>query len=137
MPRHKKHRSPQKMAPAHSAIGPRSWQAPFGLALILLATGLVYLPAVNGGLLLDDDSHITKPELQSVGGLYRIWFEVGATYQYYPLLHSAFWFEHKLWNDSVLGYHLVTLLWHMLAVSLVYLILVRLKIPGALLAAAI
>ncbi len=45
--------------------------------------------------------------------------------------------EHKLWNDSVLGYHAVTLLWHMLAVSLVYCILVRLKIPGALLAAAI
>jgi tetratricopeptide (TPR) repeat protein len=52
-------------------------------------------------------------------------------------LHSAFWFEHKLWNDSVLGYHLVTLLWHMLAVCLVYFNLIRLKIPGALLAAAI
>ena len=90
------------------------------MALILLATGLVYLPALNGGMLLDDDSHITKPELRSIGGLYRIWFEVGATHQYYPLLHSAFWFEHKLWGDSVLGYHLVTLLWHMLAVSLVY-----------------
>jgi tetratricopeptide (TPR) repeat protein len=62
---------------------------------------------------------------------------VGATFQYYPLLYSAFWLEHKLWNDSVLGYHLVTLLWHMLAVSLLYSILIRLKIPGALLAAAI
>jgi tetratricopeptide (TPR) repeat protein len=107
------------------------------LALILLATGLVYLPALNGGMLLDDDSHITAPQLQSIGGLYRIWFELGATYQYYPLLHSAFWLEHKLWGDSVLGYHLVTLLWHMLAVSLVYCILVTLRIPGALLAAAI
>ena len=92
-----------------------------GLALILLATGLVYLPALNGGVLWDDDEHITKPELQSIGGLYRIWFEVGATQQYYPLLYSAFWFEHKLWGDSVLGYHVVTLLWHMLAVVLVYL----------------
>ena len=105
--------------------------------LILLTVFLVYLPALNGGLLLDDDSHITKPELQSIGGLYRIWFEVGATYQYYPLLHSAFWFEHKLWDDSVLGYHVVTLLWHMTSVVLLYLILTRLKIPGALLAAAI
>ena len=60
-----------------------------------------------------------------------------ATQQYYPLLHSIFWLEHKLWGDSTLGYHLVNLLWHLSAVSLFYLILVRLKIPGALLAAAI
>jgi tetratricopeptide (TPR) repeat protein len=107
------------------------------LLLVLLTVFLVYLPALNGGLLLDDDSHITKPELQSIGGLYRIWFEVGATYQYYPLLHSAFWFEHMLWNDSALGYHAVTLLWHMTSVVLLYLILTRLRIPGALLAVAI
>jgi tetratricopeptide (TPR) repeat protein len=113
------------------------WHVPVGLVLVLLTVFLVYLPALNGGLLLDDDSHITRPELQTIGGLYRIWFEVGATYQYYPLLHSAFWFEHKLWGDSVVGYHTVTLLWHMLTVSLLYFILLRLKIPGALLAAAI
>jgi protein O-mannosyl-transferase len=112
------------------------WQVPIVLALILLATCFVYLPALGGGMLLDDDSHITKPELRSIGGLYRIWFELGATYQYYPLLHSAFWVEHKLWGDSTLGYHLVTLLWHMTSVVLLYLILTRLKIPGALLAAA-
>src|SRR4029078_8791663 len=99
-----------------------------GLLLVLLTIGIVYLPAINGGLLLDDDSHITKPELRSIGGLYRLCFEMGATYQYYPLLHSAFWFEHKLWGDSVLGYHLVTLFWHMLAVSLVYCMLLALKI---------
>ena len=108
-----------------------------GLAVILLATVFVYWPARNGGLLLDDDSHITQPELRSIGGLYRIWFELGATYQYYPLLHSAFWIEHKLWGDSVLGYHVVNVLWHLLAVSLVYFILIKLKVPGALLATAI
>ncbi len=137
MPRNNKARSPHLSEAALSSTDRPRWHAPVGLVLVLLTVGLVYLPALNGGMLLDDDSHITKPELQSIGGLYRIWFELGATYQYYPLLHSAFWFEHKLWNDSVLGYHLVTLLWHMLAVSLVYCILVRLKIPGALLAAAI
>ena len=49
----------------------------------------------------------------------------------------AFWLEHALWGDSVRGYHVVSLLWHLISVSLVYFILVRLKIPGALLAAAI
>ena len=54
-------------------------------------------------MLWDDDAHITSPNCDRSEGLYRIWFEVGATQQYYPLLHSAFWIEHKLWGDSVLG----------------------------------
>lgn len=116
---------------------PRRSMAPVGLALILSLTFVVYMPAIHGTRLWDDDGHITRPELQSARGLYRIWFEVGATQQYYPLLHSAFWFEHKLWDDSVLGYHLVNLFWHLCAVLLFYLILVRLKIPGTLFAVAI
>src|SRR4029079_16547659 len=35
------------------------------------------------------------------------------------------------------GYHLVTLLWHMVSVVLVYFIVERLKVPGALLAAGL
>ncbi len=108
-----------------------------GLALILLLTFLAYLPAFNGRRLWDDDAHITKPGLQSLHGLYCIWFEPGATQQYYPLLHSTFWLEHQLWGDSLIGYHLVNLLWHLVAASLVYLILERLNVPGALLATAI
>ncbi len=111
--------------------------APAALLLISIVTVLVYLPAMNGKQIWDDDAHITKPDLQSVRGLSRIWFEVGATQQYYPLLHSAFWLEHKLWGDSVLGYHLVNVLWHLISITLLYLILKRLKIPGALLATAI
>src|SRR3954454_24434897 len=107
------------------------------LALILTTTFVVYLPALRGSQLWDDDAHITRPELQSFHGLSRIWLEPGATWQYYPLLHSAFWLEHKLWGDAVLGYHLVNLLWHLIAVWLAYRILDRLKIPGALLATAI
>lgn len=107
------------------------------LALILATTFLVYMPALRGTQLWDDDAHITAPELQSFQGLAQIWLEPGATWQYYPLLHSAFWLEHKLWGDAVLGYHLVNLLWHLIAVWLVYRILDRLKIPGALLATAI
>src|SRR5262245_34805928 len=107
MPRHMRSRSsPQKASAAVVESGPRPY-APIGLALILIATFLVYLPAMNGGRLWDDDAHITKPELQSLSGLYHIWFTLGATQQYYPLLHSAFWLEYQLWGDSLLGYHLV------------------------------
>ncbi len=116
------------------------YYGPIGLALILLTTFVAYLPAMKGGVVWDDNFNLTRPELQSLDGLYRIWFDPAATArysQYYPLVHTTFWLEHKLWGDAVPGYHLMNLLWHSLAVVLFYRILVRLKIPGALLAAAI
>lgn len=104
-------------------------------ALIFLAVVLAYLPALNGGFLWDDDGHVTAPALRSLGGLGRIWFEPGVTQQYYPLLHSAFWLEHHLWGDATLGYHLVNVLLHATAAGLFGLLLRRLAVPGAWLAA--
>src|SRR6059036_2878010 len=105
--------------------------------LLFAATLIAYWPALHGGMLWDDQSHITRPELQSTRGLWRIWFDLGATQQYYPLLHSAFWVEHTLWGDAVVGYHVANILLHGLAVCLLLLILRRLKVPGVALAAAI
>jgi protein O-mannosyl-transferase len=48
-------------------------------------------------MLWDDDSHLTRYALRSLHGLWRIWFHLGDTAQYYPLLHSAFWLESYLW----------------------------------------
>jgi len=103
-------------------------------ALLFFATLIAYLPALRGGLLWDDDHHITTPDLQSLHGLWRIWFDPGATQQYYPLLHSAFWIEHRIWGDSVLGYHLANVLLHATAAFLLLAILRRLSLPGAWLA---
>jgi tetratricopeptide (TPR) repeat protein len=102
---------------------------------LLAAALLAYLPSLQGGLILDDDLHITRPQLQSIGGLGRIWFDVGATQQYYPVLHTAFWLEHRLWGDAVAGYHLVNVLLHAAAAGLVVLIMRRLRLAGAWLAA--
>jgi protein O-mannosyl-transferase len=107
-----------------------------GLALILLATCWVYMPAMSGGKLIDDEGNITPPGLRSINGLYHIWFDPKNTAQYYPLLHTVFWIEHRLWGDSYWSYHLVTLLWHAANVTLIYFILKKLRVPGALLAAA-
>ena len=120
--------------PDGQTIGVKHWL--FAAALVV-AVLLVYQPAWQGGFIWDDDAHVTRPELRSWHGLYRIWFDLGATQQYYPLLHSAFWVEHKLWGDATLGYHLVNILLHAAAAVLVALILRRLAIPGAYLAAAI
>jgi tetratricopeptide (TPR) repeat protein len=100
----------------------------FGVILV------AYWPALHGGFLWDDDAHVTQPALRSLHGLWRIWFEVGATQQYYPLLHSAFWMEHRLWGDAVFGYHLTNLFLHTGAAYLVVMIVRRLDLPGAWLA---
>jgi protein O-mannosyl-transferase len=100
----------------------------FGLLLAVLLA--IYFPALHGGLLWDDDAHVTKPALRSLHGLWRIWFEVGATQQYYPVLHSAFWLEHRLWGDSVLGYHLANVVLHAAAAWLLFLVLRNLSFPA-------
>ncbi len=99
--------------------------------LLFAATVVAYWPALHGGLVWDDDAHVTRPELQSLRGLKRIWFEFGATQQYYPLLHSAFWLEHHLWGDSTFGYHLLNVVLHVTAACLFALILSELSIHGA------
>ena len=103
---------------------------------IFLVTLAAYWPAINGGFIWDDNEHVTRPALQSLRGLWRIWFELDATQQYYPVLHSAFWVEHRLWGDAPVGYHLVNILLHATAAWLFALILQRLwverVVPNAL-----
>jgi protein O-mannosyl-transferase len=134
MPYKKRNRSSRREV--QSNADGRSWNW-VGLLVILLATFVVYSPALNGKFLWDDDANVTHPDLQSPAGLYRIWFEFGATQQYYPLLHTAFWIEHQLWGDRPVGYHIISLAWHLISIVLVYAIVKRLRVPGALLAAAL
>src|SRR5207248_7296885 len=66
-----------------------------------------------------------------------IWTEPGATQQYYPVAHSAFWIEHRLWGDAVLGYHLVNIALHATSAFLLLLVLRSIGVPGAGVAAVI
>lgn len=106
-------------------------------AALGLAVLCAYFPALTGTLLWDDDQHLTPPELRSVSGLVRIWSDLGATQQYYPLLHSLFWIQHRLWGDSTLGYHLVSVLLHTLGAVLLAGVLREVGRTGAWLAAAV
>lgn len=98
---------------------------------LVAATLAAYAPALGAGFIWDDDGHVTRPDLRSLHGLWRIWFELGATQQYYPVLHTAFWFEHRLWGDAPLGYHLLNILLHAAAACLLVAVLRRLRVPGA------
>src|ERR1700722_524096 len=108
-------------------------RCPFAALAIFGATLAAYIPAMGGGMLWDDDAHITAPRLRGWDGLWRIWFHLGSTQQYYPVLHSAFWVEQRIWGDSLLGYHLVNIVLHAAAACLFALVLARARpAPGAL-----
>jgi tetratricopeptide (TPR) repeat protein len=78
----------------------------------------------------NDADYVTSPLLQSLHGLAQIWFKVGATEQYYPLLHSAFWIEHRVFGDNPIGYHLLNLLLHLGATILFAAVLLKLLAGG-------
>jgi len=124
--------------PANEAPQPKDlfpWSATWVCWLLFGVTLVAYLPALQGGFIWDDPGHVTRPDLRSFAGLLRIWFEPGATQQYYPMLHSAFWVEHNLWGDSALGYHLINVLLHAGSACLLGRLLCKLAVPGAWLAA--
>ena len=117
-------------------VSDRRFQA---VALIFAAMLLAYLPAIiKGGFVWDDHVFVTDNLLlRNVEGLRRIWLELGAMTQYYPLTYSSLWLEYHFWGLHPLGYHAVNVLLHGLNVLLLFKILRRLEVPGAWLAAAI
>lgn len=121
-----------RAAPAAANSAWLPWACWLGLFVALL---FVYGPALRGDFLWDDHGHVTRTDLQSLDGLVRIWFEIGATQQYYPVLHSAFWLEHHLWGDATVGYHLLNVALHAGSAVLFALVLFRLQVPGGWLAA--
>ena len=121
-------------APENSPGVSLRWSALL-FAALLLATVLAYRPAWHGGFVWDDDGHVTAERLRGPDGLRRIWLEPGATQQYYPALHTAFWIQYQLWGLSPTGYHLVGMTFHAIVALLVAVTLRRLRVPGAVAAA--
>jgi len=99
--------------------------------VIFLATFCAYWPVLTAGFIWDDDGYVTKPALRSLAGLGRIWWDVGATEQYYPVLHSAFWFEYHLWGATPGWYHLLNVVLQAAAACILVLLLRR-ALPGPL-----
>jgi tetratricopeptide (TPR) repeat protein len=119
--------------------GSKASAAPWlGAALVFLLAIAAHWPALRGGFIWDDDDYVTENlTLRDADGLRRIWFEIGAVPQYYPLVHTTFWLEYRLWGLQPFGYHAVNVALHGLAAVLLGLVLRRLQLRGAWLAAAI
>jgi tetratricopeptide (TPR) repeat protein len=109
------------------------------LAGLLVALTLVaYAPVLDAGFIWDDDDYVSaNPTLPAADGLRRIWLDYGATPQYYPVVHTSYWLEYRLWGLEPAGYHVVNVLLHALGALLLWRVLVALALPGAWFAAAI
>jgi tetratricopeptide (TPR) repeat protein len=106
-------------------------------ALLVLLTGMAYLPILGGGFIFDDEVLITQnPMVKAHNGLYRFWFTTEAP-DYYPLTGTLYWLEWHLWDGSATGYHMVNVLLHAVNAVLVWIVLRRLGIPAAWLAATV
>jgi Tfp pilus assembly protein PilF len=109
-----------------------------GIALIYIATLAVYVPAMRGGFIWDDDDNVTESAaLRSWDGLRRIWFEPGSTQQFYPVTHTSFWIQYQLSGPRPFPYHLLNVLLHATGAVLLWFVLKRLMVPGAWLAGSI
>jgi tetratricopeptide (TPR) repeat protein len=107
-------------------------------ALLLLALLVVYRPALDGEFLWDDADNIAKSApLREPGGLRRIWFEPGATQQYFPALHTLWWLEWRAFGDDPRGYHVVNLLLHFTAACLLARVVSLFGLPGPWFTAAL
>jgi tetratricopeptide (TPR) repeat protein len=108
-----------------------------GLFLVV-ATLIAYGPVWHAGFIWDDDTYITRnPLLTAPDGLRRIWFSLDSPSQYFPLTYTTFYVERHLWGLNPMGYHLVNLLLHAANAFLVWRVLMRLRVSGAWLAAAL
>ncbi len=146
--KNKKRRGPEKPAPpavksASASMAPASWRnadSLTALALCLLIA-VSYFPASMAGLVWDDVVLIQARTLHYWSGLWDIWFAPRTLTDfeghYWPLLYTTFWLEHKLWGLAPLGYHLTNLLLHAALTLLLWRLLLRLEVPGAVFAAAL
>jgi protein O-mannosyl-transferase len=105
------------------------------LALALAAV-LVYARTFVAGFIWDDDFYVwNNPTLKTLGGIFDIWFRPLSIPQYYPLVHTSYWLEYRLWGDHPAGYHVVNVLLHAGNAVLLWLALRRLDVPAAWLGA--
>ena len=53
-------------------------------------------------------------------GLWKFWFQPGSWVEYYPIGETVLWFQHQLWHDDTLGYHLLNVFLHIIDALLVW-----------------
>jgi len=104
--------------------------------VLAAAVCIAYLRVWHAGFIWDDDDHLTRnPCIVGPLGFGDIWTSSRAVY--YPLVLTSFWVQHALWGLAPLPYHLVNVALHAACAVLLWRVLLRLRVAGAWLGAAL
>ena len=127
-------RTPDKVTvPSNSSS--TSWLAPlFGLLIILL-TFAAYYPALQNGFIWDDDDLLMENPL-IMGPLKDVWFST-KFFDYYPLTLTSLWAEWRMFGIKPGPYHFDNILLHAISAVIFWRVLLRLRVSGAWLVAAV
>jgi len=108
-------------------------------AAVIVALGIIiYAPAFNGAWLWDDRDLIADNRLiRDPDGLWKIWLQPAAMFDFLPLKISVEWIEWRLFGEDTLGYHLVSLALHITSVFLLWRLFFKLGLRYAWLGALI
>jgi tetratricopeptide (TPR) repeat protein len=112
------------------------------LAIIVIVTALTFANSLFGDFISDDwpqianNEKITKLEYVPYYFTRGVWanteIELEDTFLYRPFFLFTLFFNHQIWGDNPFGYHLTSLLVHIMNTILVFLLLRRLLITGGL-----
>lgn len=119
------------LPPPVSAAAPSRSGRDWRLAAVVFAAVLaVYQPIWRAGFIWSDDSHVAaNSRVVGPGGFADIWADAAASDA--PLTTTTFWVLHKLCGLDPLPYHVVNVLLHAASAVLLWLVLRRLRVPGA------
>lgn len=112
----------------------------FQVAVLAVVIFMVFSGTIRNGFVWDDDDYIHKnPLLTDPNGLAKIWKSYYSpkfnpqenTPQYYPLVFTTFYLEHKLWGFHPAGYHITNVILHIGNTILLLLVLRKLGLSWA------
>ncbi|HEX8341464.1 MAG TPA: hypothetical protein VF624_11195 [Tepidisphaeraceae bacterium] len=112
---------------------------PVGALLLVTLVVACYAYTLSFQYIWDDDQYLTdNSTIRTFAGLSRIWTDIAASPQYYPVTLTSFWAEYQLlrgFNPAVS--HGINFGLHAVCAVLLLAILRHLRVPGAWLGAAV
>jgi hypothetical protein len=108
-----------------------------GVLVLVSSVLLAYIPVMQAGYVRFDDTDYIEENhlLRTTHGLQQIWTRPQAYppgVPYYPVTFTSHWAEFRLWGPKPFGYHLTNVGLHAVNAVLVWLLLRRLHVPGAM-----
>ncbi|MBF0277679.1 MAG: tetratricopeptide repeat protein [SAR324 cluster bacterium] len=105
------------------------------LLTMVSLTLIAYFPAMDAGIILDDELFFLNDPLTSASdGLEKIWLkplENNKIWSYVPISRSSFWLEKQIWGTDIAVSHLINVLLHLLSAIILWRTLQYCNIRGA------